>query len=540
MQTPNETQKQGPVKARSAEGALTERSPLETVGLVAGVIGLTAVIFSFVLYALDPAVLSLSVANAVFGLAGIALYMATNRRSLGRVFAGRSTGLVLLEGMIVVGLLGAMGVANYFAAQNPKEWDLTRDNLFTLHEQSMRVAKELDKKVTVYAFFRTTEPARGVLTQAVDLYRQHTNNLELVFVNPDAPPQELVEKYDLNSKSPRIVVAAENGQFAKLRTATEEGLTNALIKVAERPAKKVYFLTGHQEPSIEDQAFEEGFAMAASNLRTEGFEVSTLSLLERENVPADASVVIVAGAATRLFPNEVESLKAWLDRGGRVAFLLEPGIELGLERIFRPYGVEVGNDLVIEPNPAAKAFGFGPDSPVVQTFEAHPITNKLRGGATLFHRARSVQPKVGLANLEVVTLIRTGASSWGETRLDADPALDEDDVPGPVPIAVAVVRNTAAHPNKLDDEARMVVFGDHHFANNRFSAMSANADLFLNAVTWLAGDEDRITIRPKTRKGDRLPLTETQQTGIVFFSVNLLPLLIVGLGFSVWAVRRRK
>ena len=57
---------------------------------------------------------------------------------------------------------------------------------------------------------------------------------------------------------------------------------------------------------------------------------------------------------------------------------------------------------------------------------------------------------------------------------------------------------------------------------------------------WLAGEEARITIRPKQRGSSRIPLTEAQQYGIVFFSVNLLPLLIVGLGFSVWAIRRRK
>jgi hypothetical protein len=59
-------------------------------------------------------------------------------------------------------------------------------------------------------------------------------------------------------------------------------------------------------------------------------------------------------------------------------------------------------------------------------------------------------------------------------------------------------------------------------------------------VNWLAGQEERIVLRPKEGRTSRLPLTQSQQNGIVFFSVNLLPLLIVGIGFSVWAVRRRK
>ncbi len=431
---------------------------------------------------------------------------------------------------------------NYLLAQNPKEWDLTRDKIFSLHEQSVQVAEGLKQGVTVYGFFRSSENARAVLKESVDLYSLHTDKLRLEFVNPDSPPPELIEKYDLNSQSPRIVFAAENGQFAKIRTPTEESFTNALIKVAQKKARKVYFLTGHGEPTITDVVAEEGFSAAASQLRNEGHTVEALSLVDRENVPKDASCVIVAGAKSALFPNEVETLKVWLNKGGRVLVMHEPGLDYGMQAIWRPYGVLLGDDLVLEPNPTGRAKGFGYESPVIQAYEPHAITRKLGNAASLFFRARSVQPKVGLANLEVSTLFQTSPTSWGDVafREGGPPERNEGDVPGPVPIAVAVTKRTATAPNKINDEARMVVFGDLHFANNRFLPMGAHRDLFVNSVNWTIGDEDRITIRAKSRSGDRLPITETQQYGIMFFSVNLLPLLIVGFGFSVWALRRRK
>lgn len=86
----------------------------------------------------------------------------------------------------------------------------------------------------------------------------------------------------------------------------------------------------------------------------------------------------------------------------------------------------------------------------------------------------------------------------------------------------------------------MVVIGDADFASNRFLPVGANRDLFVNACNWLLGEAERVTIRPRTRKGDRLAITQQQHYGIMFFSVNLLPLLISGLGFSVWALRRRQ
>ena len=148
---------------------------------------------------------------------------------------------------------------------------------------------------------------------------------------------------------------------------------------------------------------------------------------------------------------------------------------------------------------------------------------------------------LGLAQVSVSTLIQTSDDSFAETStVPGAPELDADDLAGPVPIAVAVTKRTGSHPRTKSEEARLIVFGDEHFASNRFASMRGNVDLFINSVSWLVGDEDRITIRPPKRTGDRLPITQVQQYGIMFFSVNLLPLLIWGAGLSIWAVRRRR
>lgn len=532
-----------PVEVQSRESSLRERTASETFGLIGGVLGTTAIVFGVSLYAIDPRVLPVSLGNFTFGAVAIALYILTNRKNFGRSVMGRSTAFLVLEVGVVFGLVAVVAVINYFAAQNPTEWDLTRDRLYTLHEQSQQVAASLDQDVEVIGFFRPSEKYRAEVTQRVDLYRRHTDRIRLKFVNPDTAPREMVEKFDLSSISPRIVVTAENGQFAKVDFPSEEALTNAFIKVAQQSAKKVYFLTGHGEPPIEPRPrMEEGFAAAASGLRNEGFVVEALALVDKANVPADANVVIVAGARSTLFPNEVEALKVYLDRGGRVLVLIDPGYEYGLQRVFGPYGVEVGDNLVIDPNPATRAEGYGPTASIVREFEAHPITNKLDNAAVLFPTARSVQPRLNLAQIEVNTLVRTGPTSWGETgyRESSAARRDETDIPGPVPIAVAVTRNTAGQRRKFADQARLVVIGDQGFITNFFLSKGRNRDLFLNTINWLAGEEDRITIRPRQRSGNHLALTPNQQNGIMFFSVNLLPLLIIGFGFSVWAIRQRQ
>ncbi|MEO1233879.1 MAG: Gldg family protein, partial [Myxococcota bacterium] len=356
-------------------------------------------------------------------------------------------------------------------------------------------------------------------------------------------PTALVKRFDLGSKSARIVFEdPTTKRFTKIKLPTEEAMTNALIELVERRQRKVYFLGGHGEPSITDANGKEGYGTAATLLGNEGLATETLSLIGRSDVPEDASAIIVVEPKSPVLPNEAEALKAWLDRGGRALVLLDPGATPGLERVFRPFGVVLGEDMVVDDNPASRALGFGRDAPVVQAYETHPITNVMQGQFTMFYRARSVTPRLDLAKLSISTLIQTSPSSWAEKdwATEEEYVQGGDDLAGPVPIALAVTKRTTSHPRMLNPEARLVVIGDHHFATNRFSAMTGNSNLFVNTVNWLVGDEDRITIRPPRKAGDRLAITAAEQNGIMFFSVNLLPLLIIGIGFSVWAVRRRR
>lgn len=529
-------------EARSAEGALQQKSALETIGLVVGVLGATALIFGLVLFVIDPKVGPLTMMNVAAGAVAIGFYVITNWRSVLRAAGGRSTTLIALEAVIVLGVLGALVAVNIFAAKSTFEWDFTQDSLYTLTEQSIKVAKELKGPVRIVGFYRPTETQRGRLIELVELYQRETDKIALEIQSPDSAPPAVLKQFQMTPNSPRIAVLGASGQITKVKQPSEELLTNALIKVAERAQRKVYFIKGHGGPSIDDAKSEGGYNRAANDLRDEGFEVGELSLIDQDTVPKDSTVVIVGPLSSALLPNEAAALGSWLGLGGRVLVLLEPAENSGLDHLFDDYFIEVGDDLVVDPNPASKALGFGADAPIVQSFEPHPITDPLEKSAALFFGVRSVTPKLGAKSVKITTLVRTSANSWGEKNYaNADSVQrDETDTPGPVPIAVAATRDSMESLTRVSTESRLVVFGDGNFLDNRFGPMSGNGDLFVNAVSWLAGDEDKIAIRPKTRGSSRLPLTESQQYGIMFFAVNLLPLLIIGFGFSVWAVRRRK
>lgn len=523
-------------EVRSEEGAAPERSASSTAGLAFGVVGTTAILFGLVLYVLEPRLLPLSAANAAFGLVGVIVYAVTNRPALGRAFSGRSAPLVGLEIVLALGVAGLVVVANYAAASSVQEWDLTRDALFTLHPQSRKVAEGLATSVTVYGFYPASDDQRGRLSELIRLYAKHTDRMELQLLDPDRAAPSLLERFEMSSKSPRIVVATED-RDVKVREPTEQALTNALIQLTERPVLRVGFVRGHKERDPADLNVPEAVGGAAAALADEGYVVEPIQL-GSEAVAAD--LLVIAGAERSFLEAELTALRRYLDAGGRMLAFTNPGAQTGLEALLLDYGVNIGDDVVVDPDPAAKSIGFEDDAPVLRRYEPHPITDPLVDQVTVFVRARSVGPAFGAT--DVATLVRTSESSWAETDPLAAPpyTLDSEDEPGPIPLAVAVDRGTPGAADARLDATRIVVFGDVEVATNRYFGLGANRDLVLNAAAWLLGTQDKITIRPKKREGDRLPLTEAQLYGIMFFSVNLMPLLIVGFGFSVWAIRRRQ
>lgn len=83
-----------------------------------------------------------------------------------------------------------------------------------------------------------------------------------------------------------------------------------------------------------------------------------------------------------------------------------------------------------------------------------------------------------------------------------------------------------------------MVIGSSSWAANSFIGFNGNRDLALNAINWLASDEDLISIRPKDREDRRITLTKAQMNWLTISSQILLPLLVIVGGVSVWWRRR--
>lgn len=476
----------------------------------------------------------------VLGLLGVAAGFALGESGgLRRFFTGRALHFGLVTALSVAALAVVLGVANWTAYKRPRSWDLTKDRIFTLQEDTVRTLQGLKADVRAVAVFRLDEEGYAAAEGLLKRYAALSPRFTYEMVDPYKSPEK-AKTYGIVSGGPRILLLS-GAQKAPASFADEQGVTNALVKVTRAGARKVYFTSGHGEPPPSGQD-PRGYGLVAKALEAEGYEVGTLSLLEKAEVPADASVVVVAGARTAFLDAEAKALERFAAQGGHLGVFLEPQVDAGLDRLLAAHGIEADDDVVIDPSPAAQVLG-SPVSPIALPSAAHPISRDLADSAVIFPTARSLVAKKD-ANPLPTPLALTGAEAWGETDLKA---VFERGVArrgqgvkvGALPLAFAVEK-PASGEGKRSEHVRLVVAGDSEFFGNQYLQLGANRDLWMNAVSWLAEQEDRITIRPKSREGSLVMMSDAQATSLKFLSVDVLPVALLGLGLAVWMVRRSR
>lgn len=504
-----------------------------------GVLGLVLVLSAAVTMAFGNA--TFVYAKVALGLVGIAVYFAlSSSGGVKRFFKGRAAYFGFFTAISALVVIAILGAANFVAYKKPKSWDLTRNKIFTLADDTVKTLHGLKSDVNVTVFYAQNDPVYPQLADLLKRYQGQSAKFVYKFVDPYKDP-ELVKKYAITEGGPRIVLAYGKNE-ARVKEPSEQGLTNGLVKVTREGSKKVYFTEGHGEPPLRDES-QKGYSLAVKSLENEGFEVETLSLLAKPQVPDDAALVMVVGPRKAFLQPEVDALKQYSERGGKVAVFLEPEVDAGLDAFLKEWGVEADNDMVVDPNPLAKLFGGTPVSPAVQPSASHEATKDLAQVGVIMPTVRSLAKLTDAPN-QATPIVLTGPTAWGETDIQSlyskGAKYDDGEKRGPLPVMTVSEKSTAGEKTKLSDQARVLVSGDSEFFSNQYAQLLGNLDLFLNTANWLAQQEDRITIRPKGRDASRLFLSEGQVAGIRFFTIDALPVALLGLGLAVWLVRRSK
>ncbi len=493
------------------------------------------------------------------GLGLVVLYSASQWRQIAEWFGGRNARYGTLAGVSVLVGLGILIAVNYLSVQRVN-WrkDLTANQQYTLADQTVKLLQGLSAPVTFLVFEQATgfERFRNRLAG----YEYASRNVKVEYIDADKYPIRTKE-YDIQNYGTVVIEYMDRKE--RVTTDAEQDLTNALIKVLNPSMKKIYFLSGHGEKDPASQPNDRaGYNTIAASPKRDNYEFDKLVLAQAREIPADATVLVVAGPSTDLLEEEVPLIEAYLEKSGKLLVMLDPPDDLKggsktprLAALLAKWGIKATDSVVVD----LSGRTTDPFSPAAAPpYPQHPITNNF-SLVTAFPLVRAMVPDGSAGEGRTAQpFLQTHQRSWAETNMaqvDTPEALKPEensgDVLGPVTIGLALsvpskpatppadaAAGAAANDQPPPPETRIAAIGDSDFGSNAYLGIPGNSDLFMNVVGWLAQQENLISIRPREPSDRRLSLTASQMTGMFAVSVFLIPLAVLGAGAYTWWRRR--
>jgi ABC-type uncharacterized transport system involved in gliding motility auxiliary subunit len=451
----------------------------------------------------------------------------------------RQTKYVAYVTVYILVILAVIVAANFLADRYNKSFDATANKRYSLSDQTKKVVGDLKQDVTIRYFDRSTgmQNAKDLL----DRYATLSPKLKIQYVDLLKNPT-LARAANVTREGEAVVEVGARREDAK--TFDEEGVTGALIRALKGGEREVCLVTGHGEHRLDDSSQSAGFSGFQTVVERNNYKVQGINLLQKAEVPADCTVLVVAGPTGDYIQPEVDAIKKYVEGGGRALFLLDPPLKLGsrqvgdnqaLSDLLDSWGVTADKDLLLDESAASQLLGGGPEAPVIMQYDSHPIVNDLTNISTAFPLSRSLETK-NTGKTTITKLFSTSSDSFATSNLASaeiriDPSKDKH---GPFTLAVAGTYTTG----KPAGEGRFVVIGNSAWASNQALGFSGNRNLLLNTVNWLSSDEDLIAIRPKEPEDRRITLTRAQFRMVQTTSQFFLPLIVIFGGVMVWLKRR--
>jgi ABC-type uncharacterized transport system involved in gliding motility auxiliary subunit len=439
----------------------------------------------------------------------------------------------LMYSVIVIAILVLI---NFFANRYNKSYDSTSNKQFTLSDQTIKIAKNLQQRLTITYWDQPTKfkPAQDLL----DRYKNLSPKIDVQYMDADKKRTQAIAA---GVKTLGTIFVDIGTKHQEAKSLTEEEVTGAIVRALKGGERLACFVLGSGEHSI-DSTERSGYSGAKELLEKNNYKTQTLKMLEKTEIPKECTIVTVAGPKRDYIQPEVDALKAYVENGGHAVFMLDPPLKFAKEDIddnaaligvLAGWGVTVDKDLVLDTSGVGQIFGLGPEFPLVTSYESHAIVSTMKETPTGFPIARSLEVKNG-DHTTVEKLFSTTENSFATVNLaSAEIKQSANDKKGPLVLGAAGTYNGSG-----DAKGRFVVIGSSNWCSNSFLRFNGNRDLFLNIYNWESSDEDLISIRPKEPTDRRLNMNSAQVRMVFYITLVLIPLFIILAGVSVWWKRR--
>jgi len=440
--------------------------------------------------------------------------------------------LLIQNGLFVLLLLLLVGLLGYLGREYNVQWDISQNGRNTLSQASAEILQKMDGPVTVTVYVTDQDARlgdiRNLISEFLRLYQRIKPDFTFTFIDPTEHPKVTQEA---GIKVNGEMVVTFNGRSEHLTIVNEQVFTNLLIRLVRSGEKLVMGLSGHGERRLDGRANHD-LGEFGKQLSMKGFKTDSLNLAIAQDIPTNASVLIIASPQVDLLKGEVDKILAYVARGGNLLWLIDQESLRGLQPLAEKLSITLTPGVVVDPQSqqlkAPITFALGAN------YGQHPVTRNFNN-ITIFPFARQISLNES-KEWNSVSLVEVAQNGWVETgKLESDVTFDEMyDVAGPISIAAALRRTLQ------DREQHVVVIGNGHFLANSYLGNGSNLDFGINLINWLVEDENLITIQPRATLDSNLTMSKSALTVIVSVFLIILPLFFLVCGITVWWQRSRR
>jgi ABC-type uncharacterized transport system involved in gliding motility auxiliary subunit len=441
--------------------------------------------------------------------------------------------LSIQSGLFTALFLALVTLLAFVAREYRQEWDVTRNARNSLSQPTLEVLGKLEGPVTVTAYApardRSGTNVHKVIEERLRAYRRVKPDFELALVDPREDPKRAAAA-QLRTAAELVIEHRKRVEHLPLADFNEQAFANALMRLMRGSSSLVLALEGHGERRLDGTANHD-LGTFGAQLQQKGVKLNNVNLGLAQDVPENAALLVIASPQGELQPAEVEKIRRYLERGGNVLWLIDPGPLQGLHPVAEALGLVLGPGTVVDP--ASRPTSGPPVFAMAANYGNHPVTATFRYN-TMFPHAR----QIGVSEIEewrISPLVEVAQRGWVEMgTLDDKITFDKArDLPGPVTIAAAFERTIG------DRQQRVVVVGNGAFLSNAYVGSAGNLQLGAAIVNWLTGEDALVSIDPRPALDSRIEIGQTTLSVIAFGFLLALPLAFVLTGIAIWWRRRR-
>ena len=447
----------------------------------------------------------------------------------------------------MVAVIAILVVVNVAAAQWDKQWDMTESGLYSISDQTRRIAQSLESSAELIFFHMESERSSSLdpkwVRTLLKNYASLSENIRFREVNPNVAPSD-ARNYRVRQNNTVVVKVEKNHRklapfdLVRMRRRGknmfrgEPAVTGALKQLTTVTDRTIRMATGHGEIGTGGASRGRSVSKLRSTLEDEGFTVDSWDPLKNEH-PDTRDLIVGLDPQSSYSPGIVENLHEWYRRGGNLLLAGNLRNRSEFNSLLQPFNLNMRNRQILGQNWQFYYRTLGDPFLFAPSLESHPILQPLKDEKLNVLMGRSAPLSADTETMK--PLLKTSARAYSkpvkQSSRELNPQFQQaTDRRGP--FTVGWVSKQAQNRGKF------VVFSNANLLGNQLIQRAGNQDFSRNLVNWFFNREISIGIQPKPIGQNTVRVTPNQAFALQLISLIGIPFLVLIWGGAVWWKRK--